>query len=102
MVSAIVAVSQILMHRFMIGADTMIIGKISCEVRDQEAFNKALNEYLSHKRMQIISTKVTFQENGAMIYDLMLRVNVDTTIADLTGFLNSIEDARAISCELGK
>ena len=100
--TAIVAVSQILMHRFMIGADTMIIGKISCAVMDQEAFNKALDAYLVQKKIQVISTRVSFQENGAMVYDLTLRVNVDTTIADLTEFLNSVDSVRALSCELGK
>ena len=98
----IVAVIQILMHRFMIGADTMIIGKISCAVMDQEAFNKALDAYLVQKKIQVISTKVSFQENGTMVYDLTLRVNVDTTIADLTEFLNSVDSVRALSCELGK
>ena len=98
----IVAVIQIVMHWFVLGADTTIIGKITCVVRDQEAFNKVIDDYLARKKMQIITTKVTFLDDGAAQYELTLRVNMDTTIADLTGFVNSLENVRAVSCELGK
>ncbi len=98
----IVAVIQFLMHRFILGADTMIIAKLSCAVQDQPAFDKALEAYVKEHKMQIITTKVTFLEDGTAHCDLMMRVNVDTTIADLTAFMNSVENVRAISCELGK
>ena len=97
----IIAVIQIVMHRFTIGADSMTIGKISCRAQDQAVFRKALNEYTEKNKMQIIATKVIFNEDGSETYEFTIRMNADTTINDLLTFLESIEGVRALSCELG-
>lgn len=98
----VIALIQILMHKFTVGADSMMIGTISCRVMDQEAFRKALDEYVQHNKMQIIGTKVKFNEDGSETYQFTLRMKVDTTVNDLLRFLESIENVRAISCEIEK
>lgn len=97
----IIAVIQIIMHRFTIGADSMMVGTISCRVQEPEAFRKALDEYVTRNKMQIIATKVIFNEDGSETYEFTIRMNADTTINDLLTFLESVEGVRALSCELG-
>lgn len=98
----IIAVIQIIMHRFTIGADSMMVGTISCRVQEPEAFRKALDEYVTRNKMQIIATKVKFNEDSSQTYQFTLRMHVDTTVNDLLAFLESIENVRAISCEIEK
>ena len=67
----------------------------------QNADGKALNDYTNRNKMQIIATKVIFNEDGSETYEFTIRMNADMTINDLLTFLESIEGVRALSCELG-
>lgn len=98
----IIAVIQILMHRFTVGADSMMVGTVCCSVKDAETFRKAMDAYLERHKMQITATKVVFNDDGSQTYQFTLRMNVDTTVNDLLRFLESVEDVRAISCEIEK
>ncbi len=98
----IVAVIQVVMHRFTVGVDSMVFGKLSCTVADQKAFRAALDQYLEHKKMQVVANKITYQDNGSVTLEYTLRMNADMTISELTDFLGSLEGVRAISCEVGK
>ena len=100
--TVVIAVIQIIMHRFTIGTDSMMVGTISCRVQEPEPFRKALNDYTNRNKMQIIATKVKFNDDGSQTYQFTLRMHVDTTVNDLLGFLESIENVRAISCEIEK
>ncbi len=100
--TVIIAVIQILMHKFTVGADSMIVGTISCLAEYPDEFRKTLDEYVTKNKMQIITTKVSFNDDGSQVYHFTLRMHMDTTISDLLGFLNSVEDVKIISCEIGK
>lgn len=100
--TAVVAVLQIIMHKYTMGVDSMIIGQMHCTVGNPDAFRTALNEYVEKNKMQVIASRIMFQEDGTTTYDLTLRMAHTMTINELTGFLESMEDVRAISCELGK
>ena len=97
----IIAVIQIIMHRFTIGTDSTVIGLVSCMVVDAKAFRQAFNEYADKHRILIISTKISFLQEGAK-YELNLRLNNSTTITDLIGFLNETEGVKTISCEISR
>ena len=98
----IVALIQILMHRFTVGVDSMVIGKISCTVTDARTFKKALAEYLEENKMHIISNKVSFQDDGTATLEYTLRMNASMTLTELTSFMESIEGVRSLSCEIGR
>ena len=100
--TAVIAVIQIIMHRFTIGTDSMMVGTISCRVTEQETFRKELDEYVTRNKMQILGTKVKFNDDGSETYQFTLRMHVDTTVNDLLHFLESVEGVRAISCEIEK
>ena len=98
----IIAAIQIIMHRFTIGTDSMMVGTISCRTEKPEQFRKSLDEYVAKNKMQILATKVKFSEDGSETYQFTLRMHVDTTVNDLLQFLESVESVKAISCEIEK
>jgi len=98
----IIAIFQIIMHRFTVGTDSKIVGQIQCKVKDQEAFKTALDAFTKANKMHILSTKITFGEDGISTYDISLFMNADTTFNELVDFLSDIEGVNAISCELGR
>ena len=97
----VVAVIQILMHKFTIGVDSMVVGRMHCVVSHSAEFRKALNEYIEEHGMQILEVKIDFLEDGSAAYNLTLRMRHDVTVNDLSEFLESVGDVRDVSFELG-
>ena len=97
----VVAVIQILMHKFTIGVDSMVVGRMHCVVSHSAEFRKALNEYIEEHGMQILEVKIDFLEDGSAAYSLTLRMRHDVTVNDVSEFLESVGDVRAVSFELG-
>ena len=67
-----------------------------------DVFRAEFNRYIAEKKMQIVASKIAFNEDGSATYDLTLRMSSDFTLNDLSGFLESQEGVREIRCELGK
>ena len=99
--TAVVAAIQILMHKFTIGVDSMVVGRMHCVVSHSAEFRKALNEYIERNKMQLLEIRVNLQEDGSAAYDLTLRMRHDVTVNDLSEFLESVGDVRGVSFELG-
>ena len=99
--TAVVAAIQILMHKFTIGVDSMVVGRMHCVVSNSAEFRKALNEYVDEHGMQILEVKIDMMEDGSAAYDLTLRMRHDVTVNDLSEFLESVGDVRGVSFELG-
>ena len=97
----VVAVIQILMHKFTIGVDSMVVGRMHCVVSHSAEFRKALNEYIEEHGMQILEVKIDMLEDGSAAYDLTLRMRNDVTVNDLSEFLESLGNVREVSFELG-
>ena len=99
--TVVVAAIQILMHKFTIGADAMVLGHLHCIAPNEEAFRKALNTYIAKRRIQVQDMKIDFLEDGSAAYSLTLRMRQDVTINDISEFLETVGDVRAVSFEVG-
>jgi putative Mg2+ transporter-C (MgtC) family protein len=99
--TAVVAAIQILMHKYTIGVDSMVVGRMHCVVSHSAEFRKALNEYIEEHGMQLLEVKIDLLEDGSAAYNLTLRMRHDVTVNDLSEFLESIGDVRGVSFELG-
>ena len=99
--TAVIALIQILMHKFTIGVDSMVVGRMHCVVGHSAEFRKALNEYIDEHGMQILELKIDLLEDGSAAYNLTLRMRHDVTVNDLSEFLESVGDVRGVSFELG-
>ena len=68
---------------------------------NEEAFRKALNAYIAKRRIQVQDMKIDFLEDGSAAYSLTLRMRQDVTINDISEFLETVGDVRAVSFEVG-
>ncbi len=98
----VIALVQIIMHKFAVSADSLIVGQVHCTVLHSNAFHTAMNKFIEKNKMQIIASKVAFNDDGTATYDLTLRMNQNITINDLSEFMESNEGVREVRCELGK
>ena len=100
--TVVVALLQVIMHKFALSADSMTIGTIHCTVQKSDLFRAALVQYTTAHKMQIVASKIAFNDDGSATYDISLRMDNSITINDLLTFLETNEGIRDIRCELGK
>jgi len=100
----VIALLQVIMHKYTLSADNLIIGQVHCRVVHSSDFHEKMNEFVKKNNMQIIASKIAFNdnENEDTTYDLTLRMNQGITMNDLTEFLVSNEGVREVRCEIGK
>ena len=99
--TAVVAVIQILMHKYTVGVDSTVVGRLKCIAPNEQAFRQALNAYIAKRRIQVQDMKIDFLEDGSAEYSLTLRMRQDVTISDVSEFLETVGDVRAVSFEVG-
>lgn len=99
--TGVMFLAQILTHRYTIGVDSMIVGRMHCVVDNSGEFRKALDSYIAEHKMKILEIRVDLNDNGSAEYDLTLRMGQDITITDLSTFLGSMNDVHALSIEMG-
>ena len=99
--TAVVAVIQILMHKFTVGMDSTVMGHLRCIAPDEQSFRKALNTYIAKERIQVQDMKIDFLEDGSAAYNLTLRMRHDVTVNDVSEFMESVGNVRAVSFEIG-
>ena len=99
--TAVVALIQFLTHKYTFGADSMVVGHLKCIAPNEEAFRKALNAYIAKRRIQVQEMKIDFLEDGSASYNLTLRMRQDVTVNDISEFLKTVGDVRAVSFEVG-
>ena len=100
--TAVIALVQIVMHKYAVSADSLVVGQVHCTVLHTKAFHAAMNAFIDKNKMQVIASKIAFNDDGTATYDLTMRMNQNITINDLTEFLESNEGVREVRCELGK
>ena len=98
--TAVVAVIQILMHKYTVGVDSTVVGRLKCIAPNEQAFRKALNAYIAKRRIQVQDMKIDFLEDGSAAYSLTLRMRQDVSVNDVSEFLESVGDVKAVSFEL--
>ena len=60
-----------------------------------------MNTYIAKRRIQVQDMKINFLDDGSAEYSLTLRMRQDVTVNDVSEFLESVGDVRAVSFELG-
>ena len=98
----VIAFIQVIMHRFVLSSDLLVLGQIHCKVLYPDKFRVAMNEFVEKNKLQVVTAKVAVNEDGSSNYDLVFRINPKITMNDLSSFLESNEGVKEIRCELGK
>ena len=98
----VVDVLQVVMHKFAINADLLIIGRVHCTVTYFEKFRSEIYDYFEKNKIKIISEKITFNDNGSSTFDFTLRLSPDVEVSNLIDMIASFDDVHEISCEIDK
>lgn len=85
----LVAVFQITMHKFTVGADSLSTNKLRFVVRDSEIFRKDLDELLKVWNAQICESKISRTETGQCIYELTIKAYHTVTLEDINAFMDT-------------
>lgn len=85
----LVAVFQITMHKFTVGADSFSTNKLKFVVSDSESFRRDLDELLKEWNAQISESKITRTENGNCVYELTVKAYHSVTLADINEFMDA-------------
>ena len=98
----IIALVQVIMHKYTLSADSLNVGQVHCTVQNSSSFREEMNSFVKKNNIQIVSSKIAFNEDGTATYDLTLRMNHNISLGTLSDFIESIDGVRAVRCELGK
>lgn len=98
----VIGLLQVIMHKYTLSNDSVTIGQLHCKITDSESFNEIMTNFIEKNNMQIISGKVSIDDDGEKTYDMTLRMSQSITLNDLTDFLTSHEGISEVRCELGK
>ncbi len=95
--TAVIAVLQIIMHRFTVGGDSTALSHWRFTVVDRTGFTGLLNDFLVKHKLQIVESTITQGENGSSVYDIILRCPHDANLEELSDFMES-KKIQSITC----
>ena len=95
--TAVIAVLQIIMHRYTVGVDAMALSRWRFNVSGHVNFIRQLEDYAAKHRLQIVESTVTQEDNGTTRYEIVLRSPHDMDLGDLEFFIQSHE-VSSITC----
>lgn len=95
--AVLVALIQVLMHKFVVGADSLASSHLTFTIRSEGDLQEAIEDYISGHRMQMSDTKIVYHDDGFITYDFILRLPRDISVTDLARFLRSHGEVRSIS-----
>lgn len=98
--TALVALVQVLMHKFVVGADSYVSSRLTFTIQTEKDLPELMEAYISEHKMQITDTKITYHGDGFATYDFILRMPRDVTAAELPQVLRNYGELRSISVTL--
>ena len=97
----LIAVLQIIMHKFKVGSDSMSTHRVTMEVKDHESFSKELPELLGTWKAKAVETKIKIGEDGSAKYDITMRMADSFEIEDVINVLSQNSGIRSIGYVAG-
>lgn len=84
----LIAVFQISMHRFTIGADSFSTCRVQITVSNGEEFAAELQRQIDRWKAMVISSEISRDTDGLMCYDLTLKTVQSIEVNDLMSFMS--------------
>lgn len=95
--TVLVALVQVLMHKFLVGADSLASTHLAFTIRTERELREIMGAYIGDNTMQISDAKIAYHDDGFVTYDFILRLPGDISITELSRFLKSYGEVRSIS-----
>ena len=97
--TVLIAVLQILMHKFKIGADSYNAYQIEFAVTENEEFHTLLLKQLEEWEAATTDSRIEHREDGTVFYNLTLRTTRTLSIEDLMEFFDGEIKAKSIALD---
>lgn len=91
-VTLLIAVFQISMHRFTIGADSFCTSRVQFTVSNGEEFAAELQTQLDKWRARVVSSELSRDGDGNLCYDLTLKTAQCIELDDIMQFMTEHEE----------
>lgn len=96
--TAVIAIFQILMHRFRVGADAMVTNRLRFAVQGPADVVSRVTAHLEENRVHILESRTDRKEDGSLGCEFLLRSRQDLTAKELA-FLLTFSEVSGTSCE---
>lgn len=95
--TVVIALLQILMHKFVIGNDSMTTTHLQFTLQTNEALERNLETYLTSQKAQVMKSSITYEDDDYVTYDIVLKAPHEISIHEWHQFLSSNGKIRSVS-----
>lgn len=88
--TALIAGLQFLMHRVSITGEALTVSRLRFTVRPTEGFHEQFEAFLQRHNAYVVESRVTYDEDGLAVYEMVVRAPGDVTMHELDAYLRSI------------
>ena len=92
--TAVIALLQILMHKFVIGADSLVTNQLHFCIEAPPDFEQQLEQHLAAHQVQVLESSITYGDG--VTYDLVIRAPRDISVHEWLAFLKGCGALRSI------
>jgi len=93
----LVALVQVLMHKFVLGADSLFSSHLAFTIRADQDLPALMEPFINDYKIQITDTKIVYHDDGFTTYDFILRMSHDITATELSRTLKTFGELRSVS-----
>lgn len=94
----LLAALQILTHKFVVGADSFYNRRLQFSIHAGEDFQDVLDGFLQEQGIRTMECAITYHDDGAVSYDMQVRMPRDMSTRELDRFLRQHGQVRFVSC----
>ena len=95
--TVMIALFQLLLHKFKIGSESMPLFQISFTVISSKEFQDTLDAQLKAWDIHLVDTKMSKIQDGQAKYDISLRASYQLSTHEILTFFSSREDVLSVS-----
>lgn len=95
--TVLVALLQVVMHKFQIGADAYNAYQVQFTVADTDEFRTSFKAKLEEWNANTTDTKMEHRSDGKIFYDMTVRTMKDLELDDFLSFFDSVSDVENLN-----
>ena len=92
----LVGVFQVLMHKFVVGNDSLVTSHLRFTIKNSRELQEAIDRIAADRRLQITECSIKYHDNDYVSYDVTVRSAREITIQELDRFLRQYGDVRDV------
>lgn len=96
--TVLVTILQILMHKFVVGGDTLSIFHLSFTACNNAQLQTAWEEFVQRHQMQVAECRIEYHGDQTMSCDATVRTAHELTVQELDAFLREYGEVYSVSC----